>query len=87
MSVSRVPGSRAGWLFATAIVMAILGILLSVSSLLLWVVFPHGFYPSRVIWVEIHKWAGVALTIVVLLHVFLHRRWLLVMSRRFLMRR
>ena len=69
------------WLVVT---MGILSILLAVSSLLLWVVFPPGFYPVRVLWVEIHQWGGVALGIAALLHVAVHWSWLTRMTKRYL---
>ena len=63
--------------------LAIVAMLLAVSAFLLWVVFPRGYFPNRVIWLEIHKWAGLAITIGVLLHIALHRKWLLQMTRRY----
>ena len=76
--------SRGAVLFIIALVMIVLGIVLAVSSLLLWVVFPLGFYPSRQLWIEIHKWSGLALTMVVLVHALLHRKWLISMTKRYL---
>ncbi len=78
--------SRGAILFIIALVMIVLGIVLAVSSFLLWVVFPHGFYPGRQLWIEIHKWVGLALTIVVLVHALLHWKWLVAMSRKYLRR-
>ena len=66
------------------VALGLLSILLVVSSLLLWVVFPRGLYPVRVLWVEIHQWGGVALGIVVLVQVGLHRSWLTRMTKRYL---
>lgn len=86
MPIVRGSSSRAALLFGIVVLMSVLGIVLAVSSFLLWVVFPHGFYPSRVVWVDIHKWVGLVLTIVVLAHALLHRRWLLSMARRYLRR-
>ncbi len=84
MSLKRAPVSRAATLFIIAVVMLVLGIVLVVSSFLLWVVFPLGFYPSRLLWIEIHKWSGLALTIVVLVHVLLHWKWLWAMTKKYL---
>lgn len=36
-------------------------------------------------WIDIHDWAGVALLVIVGLHVVLHWRWILTMSRRALL--
>lgn len=66
------------------VVMGLLALLLTVSSFLLWVVFPQGYFPSRLLWLQIHKWVGLALTITALLHVVLHWRWLTSMTRRHL---
>ncbi|MDY7042151.1 MAG: DUF4405 domain-containing protein [Chloroflexota bacterium] len=64
------------------LVLALLSLLLGVSSFLLWVVFPRGYFPARVLWVDIHKWSGLALGVAVLLHVALHWSWLIRMTRR-----
>ena len=64
--------------------LAIVAVLLVVSAFLLWVIFPRGYFPSRVIWVEIHKWAGLAVAVGVLFHVVLHWKWLLQMTRRYI---
>jgi hypothetical protein len=42
----------------------------------------YGFYPSRVIWVAIHKWGGLGISTAVLLHVIIHWRWLIETTRR-----
>jgi hypothetical protein len=68
------------------VLMGILALILAVSSFLLWVVFPRGFYPARTAWVSIHKWVGLALGIAVLLHVAFHWKWLVRMTRRHLRR-
>ena len=64
--------------------LAIIAVLLAVSAFLLWVVFPRGYFPSRVIWVEIHKWAGLAITVGVLFHIAINWKWLLQMTRRYI---
>jgi len=64
--------------------LAIVAVLLAVSAFLLWVVFPRGYFPSRVIWVEIHKWAGLAITVGILVHIAIHWKWLLQMTRRYI---
>lgn len=57
---------------------------LGLSSLLLWVVFPRGYHPGRRLWVDIHKWDGLALSLLVILHVSLHWSWLKRMTGRYL---
>jgi len=64
--------------------MAVLAILMAVSALLLWVIFPRGYFPSRTLWVEIHKWVGLSISAGILLHVVLHWNWLTQMTRRYL---
>jgi len=64
------------------VVMGVLALIVAVSSLLLWVVFPRGFYPARTAWVFIHKWIGLALGVAVLVHVAFHWKWLVRMTRR-----
>jgi hypothetical protein len=66
--------------------MLIVALLLAISALLLWVVFPRGYFPARVLWVEIHKWSGLALTVLVMLHLVLHWPWLWTMTRQYLVR-
>lgn len=63
-------------------IMALIALLLVVSSFLLWVVFPRGYFPARLVWVEIHKWSGLALTLAVLVHLAFHWTWLVRMTRR-----
>jgi hypothetical protein len=67
-----------------SVFLAVVALLLAVSALLLWVVFPRGYFPSRVIWVEIHKWSGLAITVGVIFHIALHWKWLLQMTRRYI---
>ena len=66
------------------LVLAVLSLILSLSSLLLWVVLPRGFHAARRLWVDIHKWGGLALSLSVMLHVALHWSWLARMTRRYL---
>ena len=66
------------------VVLAVLSLSLGLSSVLLWVVLPRGFHPARRLWVDIHKWGGLALSLSVMLHVALHWSWLTRMTRRYL---
>lgn len=50
---------------------------LAVSSVLLWVVLPRGYYLSRIRWVEVHKWSGLAFGVLAAVHLALHLPWLL----------
>ena len=64
------------------VVMGILALIVAVSSVLLWVVFPRGFYAARTAWVFIHKWVGLVLGVAVLVHVAFHWKWLVRMTQR-----
>ena len=77
----KVSASTRYWL---SVILAIIAVLLAVSAFLLWVIFPRGYFPSRVVWVEIHKWAGLAITGGVLVHVVIHWKWLLQMTRQYI---
>jgi hypothetical protein len=61
--------------------MGILGILLTISLSLLWVVFPRGYHATRALWVDIHKWGGLALSVLAVAHLALHWKWLVRMTR------
>ena len=61
--------------------MAVDCLLLAASCVLLWLVFPRGYFPARVLWVSIHKWSGFSLGVIVAIHIALHWRWLLAMTR------
>jgi hypothetical protein len=76
--------SRALRNYVLFIVLAVLSSSLALSSLLLWVVLPRGYHPARQLWVDIHKWGGLALSLLVLLHVSLHWGWPKHMSKRYL---
>lgn len=56
-------------------------LLLVISAIQLWFVFPRGYIANRAFWVDIHKWSGLALAILVLIHVILHWNWLYRMTR------
>jgi hypothetical protein len=71
-------------LYLLVVVLGLLSLLLTVSSAMLWLVFPRGFYAVRVLWADIHKWGGLALGVGVLIHVLLHWKWLLRKTRRYL---
>lgn len=64
------------------VLMALLALALAVSAFLLWVVLPQGYFAARLLWLSIHKWTGLALSVTVVLHVLLHWRWLVRMTRR-----
>ena len=71
--------SRNYWL---DVIMGLLALTLGLSAFLLWIVLPQGYFPSRLLWLEIHKWVGLALSVAVLLHIGLHWKWLVHMTQQ-----
>ena len=71
--------ARNYWLDIT---MGILGLLLAISSFMLWVVFPRGYYAARTLWVTVHKWGGLTLSVAAVVHLILHWKWLVRQTRR-----
>jgi len=63
------------------VLMALLALTLAVSAVFLWVILPQGYFAARLLWLSIHKWTGLALSATVILHVILHWRWLVRMTR------
>ena len=77
-----------GWMnYANDVLLLLTGTLLAVSSLLVWVVLPKGYNAPGLLWIAIHKWSGLALVVESGVHVALHWRWLMTMTRRVLRRR
>jgi len=68
--------------YAVDILLLATGLILALSSLLIWVVLPKGFNTTWLVWISIHKWSGFALVVESLLHVALHWKWLLTMTKR-----
>ena len=64
--------------------MGILALILITSAFLLWVVLPQGYFANRLMWLDVHKWTGLALVISVLLHLVIHARWLVRMTQHVL---
>jgi len=73
---------KAKWLYWLDVFLFVDFLILGVSSFLLWLIFPQGYFPSRLFWVEVHKWSGLALYVGVLLHLGLHWRWIVRMTSR-----
>ena len=74
------------WNYWLDVMMILLALVLAVSAVLLWVVFPQGYFPSRLLWLAIHRWVGLGLSVAVLVHVALHWRWLVRITRRWVER-
>jgi hypothetical protein len=64
----------------------------AVSGFILWFALPSGggrgrleltyLGLSRHTWVDVHDWAAIALTVLVIVHFILHWRWVVQMSKR-----
>ena len=74
--------TKATWHYVLDVTLGLLSLSLTASAAFLWLVFPRGYYGVRLFWVNIHKWGGLALGIGVLIHVLLHWKWLVRMTRR-----
>lgn len=72
--------------YALDILMLLTAIILGISSLLVWVVLPKGYSPQWLLWIAIHKWSGLALFIEAFLHIALHWKWIMTMTKRALTR-
>ena len=80
--------------------MLLLALFEVVSGFVLWFVLPRGggyrggrgliaeasFLWTRDTWIALHDWVGVALVVVVVLHLILHRQWIIFMTKRLCLR-
>lgn len=55
---------------------------LGISSLLVWVVLPKGYSPEWLFWIAVHKWSGLALFIEAFLHIALHWKWMVSVTKK-----
>ena len=86
--------------FTLAVSMALLGLAEAISGFVLWLAFPSGggggrgwgggggeltFWAiSKHTWIDIHDWVAVALTVLVIIHVILHWKWIVRMVKSLL---
>ena len=84
--------------YLVGIFMFLLALFEGVSGLVLWLVLPKGggyrgnrgplaeatFLWSRDTWIDLHDWVGVALAVIVVIHVILHWNWIVHMTKRYL---
>ncbi len=82
--------------YVLLVLMLLLGFIQAVSGFLLWLVIPGGhrgfgigqisgdFLWSRYTWIEIHDWTALALVIVVIFHIILHRKWIIQTTKKIL---
>jgi hypothetical protein len=83
--------------YLVGILMFLLALFEGVSGLVLWLILPKGggyrwgrellaeatFLWSRDTWIDLHDWVGVALAVVVVIHVVLHWDWIVHMAKRY----
>jgi uncharacterized membrane protein YphA (DoxX/SURF4 family) len=79
-----------------AVLLFLLGLVEVVSGFVLWLALPGGqgymggrgldseatFLWSRGTWIDLHTVVGVMLVVVVVIHLILHRKWILRMTKR-----
>ena len=82
--------------YVVALVMFLLALFGTVSGFVLWLVLPRGggfrggrgltteatFLWTRDTWLDLHGWVAVALVVVVVIHLILHWRWIVHMTKR-----
>jgi len=89
--------SKATRNYILAFMMVLLGLFEGVSGFVLWLVLPQGggyrggrglaseaiFLWTRDTWIDLHNWVGVALLFIVLVHIILHWRWIVHMTKTY----
>jgi uncharacterized iron-regulated membrane protein len=78
--------------------MGLLALFEVVSGFVLWLILPRGgggfmggrgvvtqpiFLGDRQTWIDLHNWVAVALLVMVVIHVVLHWKWLVNITKRF----
>ena len=82
------------------VLMSILSIIVVVSGFVLWLILPQGqgfrggreslftrtefLSLDRNDWLNLHDWVGVALIVIVVVHVIVHYKWIIYMTRKLL---
>jgi cytochrome b subunit of formate dehydrogenase len=79
------------YLFALVFILGLAGLVEAVTGYILWFALPSGagrrgleslyWGLSRHTWIDLHDWAAVMLTFVVLVHLVLHWKWIVRMVR------
>jgi cytochrome b subunit of formate dehydrogenase len=80
------------YLFGLVIFLILAGLVEAVSGYILWFALPSGggkkgleltyWGFTRHTWIDIHDWAAVALTVVVVIHLLIHWKWVIRMTRQ-----
>ena len=74
-------------LFILFFILTILGLIEVISGFVLWQALPRGasrggieqvfWNLSRDTWLSVHDWVGVALVVLVIIHILLHWKWII----------
>lgn len=82
---------KSTYLFILAILLTMIGIVEAVSGFVIWFAFPSGggrgnldlsyLGLSHHSWLDIHDFGAIALTILVVIHLLLHWKWVLNMTK------
>jgi len=81
--------------YILAVIMALLALFQAVSGFVLWLVLPSGqgyqggrgsivpevFIWDRHTWIDLHDWVAVTLLVMLVVHLILHRRWIVYMTK------
>lgn len=83
--------------YITAVTLLLLGTVEAISGFILWFVLPQGagswqggraaiqstFWSlTRHTWIDIHDWVAIAIVVGIIVHLILHRKWILAATRR-----
>lgn len=84
---------KSGILFVLVLILSVLGLIETLTGFVLWFALPHEggrqgveqiFWGlSRNTWVSIHNRVAILLIVVVLIHVFLHWKWIMRMFKTY----
>jgi hypothetical protein len=85
------------WLqnYVLFVIMFLLALFQAISGLLMWLVIPQGGYQGgrgtvadatfiweRHTWIDLHDWTAVALLVMVIIHLILHWKWIVYMTKK-----
>lgn len=72
--------SRARFLFVIAVLAGVAFLVVAVSGFVLWLILPTGPGVGMAwhhhTWLDIHEWTAVVLAVIIVVHVYVHRKWL-----------
>jgi uncharacterized iron-regulated membrane protein len=82
---------KSTYLFSLVSSLLVLGLVEAVSGFILWFALPSGggrkgleltyLGIARHTWIDIHDWIAIALTVIVIIHIVIHWKWVLQMGK------